>query len=235
MVDINPIKKVTLTEQITKLIASWIMDGKLNPGEKLPNERELAERLGVNRGRVRESLRALAIVGLITIKPGQGSFVNEKNESIPADTIIWLFHAEVNNFIEIYEARKLIESEIYLKAAPKLDNENRTILNNLVNELKRIVDKDKDNFIRYQDTLDKFDLCMADWSGNKIYEKLMQQIIYLRRNQMVKILNVPGALKNSLESRITLVKAIVSNDHKLKEIIEQIYKDTEPFYQSLES
>ena len=46
----EPLKKVTLTEQIMEQIAGMITSGQLKPGDKLPNERDLAELFGVLRG-----------------------------------------------------------------------------------------------------------------------------------------------------------------------------------------
>src|SRR5690625_4909433 len=102
---ISPITKRTATEQVMEQIASWITTNKLKPGDKLPNERLLAEQFGVNRGRIRESLRALSLIGLIVIKPGEGSFVNERESPIPADTISWMYYNEINNFEDVYAAR----------------------------------------------------------------------------------------------------------------------------------
>ena len=50
----EPLKKVTLTEQIMEQIAGMITSGQLKPGDKLPNERDLAELFGVTRSRIRE-------------------------------------------------------------------------------------------------------------------------------------------------------------------------------------
>ena len=62
-------------------IADKIVSGELKPGEKLPNERSLAMHLGVSRGQVREALRALSLVGLVVIKPNDGTFVSEAEQT----------------------------------------------------------------------------------------------------------------------------------------------------------
>src|SRR4051794_16076813 len=97
MAHIKAIKKMTITEQIMEQIAGLIRSGELIPGEQLPNERVLAEQFGVTRGRVREALRALSLIGLITIKAGEGSFVNKQEMPIPPETIVWMFHNELHN------------------------------------------------------------------------------------------------------------------------------------------
>lgn len=75
--EITPVKKVTITEQIMEQLATQIIDGKLAAGEQLPTERELAVVFNVTRSRVREALRALSLIGMIVIKPGEGTFVSD--------------------------------------------------------------------------------------------------------------------------------------------------------------
>ena len=112
--EIKPIKKVTLTEQIMQQIASQIISGQLKPGEKLPTERAFAEMFEVNRGRIREALRALSLIGLVNIKPGEGSFVSSNKDRISEESVLWTYHEDVHNYEEIYAARQLIETEVYL-------------------------------------------------------------------------------------------------------------------------
>ena len=108
--DYEPLKKVTLTEQVMERLAGMITSGQLKPGDKLPNERDLAELFGVTRSRVREALRALSLVGMLTIKPGDGSFVSEEGAKIPEETVMWMYYQEMRRHDEIYAARNLIES-----------------------------------------------------------------------------------------------------------------------------
>ncbi|MEK5444623.1 MULTISPECIES: FadR/GntR family transcriptional regulator [unclassified Fredinandcohnia] len=228
MVKINPIKRVTLTEQILEQVASWIISNELKPGDKLPNERLLAEEFQVNRGRIRESLRALALIGLIEIKPGEGSFVSAKESVLPAETILWMYHDEVNNLEEVYAARKLIESEVYLEAADRMTENEITVLDDIMKKLKNTP---KNNNEEFQRLLDDFDLYMGSCSGNKIYNKLMQTIVHLRHQSMVKILNVPGARENSINSRTKLIKAIkLRNLEEVKEAIDLNFTGAKKFY-----
>ncbi|RFB14984.1 FadR family transcriptional regulator [Bacillus sp. HNG] len=228
MVKINPIKRVTLTEQVLEQVASWITSNELKPGDKLPNERLLAEEFGVNRGRIRESLRALALIGLITIKPGEGSFVSGKESVLPAETILWMYHNEVNNLEEVYAARKLIESEVYLEAAERMTEDEIKVIDDILKDLKKVP---KTNAEEFQRLLDDFDLYMGSCSGNKIYNKLMQTIVHLRHQSMVKILNVPGARENSIKSRTKLVKAVKEkNLEEVKKAIELNFSGAKRFY-----
>ncbi|RYD02051.1 hypothetical protein N752_26735 [Desulforamulus aquiferis] len=73
----KPIKAKKIYEEIVEQIKGMITSGELNAGDKLVPERELAERLQVGRSAVREAYRALEAIGLIEIRPGEGTFVRE--------------------------------------------------------------------------------------------------------------------------------------------------------------
>ena len=82
-----------LSQQAGKTLYSWIaVEKRFRPGEKLPNEVELSAQLGVSRATLREALRALSLVGMLTIKPGDGSFVSEEGAKIPEETVMWMFY-----------------------------------------------------------------------------------------------------------------------------------------------
>ncbi len=62
-------------ERIAERIAAEIRAGRLEPGARLPGERELARRLEVGRASVREAIGALQVRGVLETRPGSGSFV----------------------------------------------------------------------------------------------------------------------------------------------------------------
>ncbi|WP_256761885.1 FadR/GntR family transcriptional regulator [Cohnella sp. WQ 127256] len=232
MFEVKAVKKITVTEQIMEQIAGLITSGQITPGEQLPNERDLAEKFQVTRGRVREALRALSLVGLITIKAGEGSFVNEQRVPLPVETITWMFHSEIHNLDEVYAARQLIETEVYLSAASLATIENHAYLQNILDSLRQAMNSiDPASFL---DGLDNFDLYMGDISGNRIYAKLMQTVVYLRRETSLRLLHVPGAIESSLDMRTLLLKSIQAKDMKLvKESIKAHFRNSKRFYDTI--
>jgi GntR family transcriptional repressor for pyruvate dehydrogenase complex len=227
----QPIKKVTITEQIMENIAQMITDGKLVPGEQLPNERLLAEQFGVARGRIREALRALSLVGLITIKAGEGSFIGNREQPIRKDTITWLFHHELHNLDEVYDARKLIESCVYLSAAKYATDEQFIKLDEILSKMKMYANKNKPNAETFAMVLNELDLYIGEICGNQIYFKLMQTMIHLRQNTIERLLNVPGSIKKSIETRSLLIDALKSRDiNKVEKAIDYFFESARTFY-----
>src|SRR4030095_13840330 len=74
---IAPITPPRIYEEIVRQVKQMIAEGRLKSGDRLPPERDLAEKFVVSRTSVREALRALESLGLIEIRPGEGTFVRE--------------------------------------------------------------------------------------------------------------------------------------------------------------
>jgi DNA-binding FadR family transcriptional regulator len=73
--NLGPLRPTQVYERIAERIAGEIRMGLLRPGERLPSERDLAQRLEVGRSSVREAIAALQLHGVIETRPGSGSFV----------------------------------------------------------------------------------------------------------------------------------------------------------------
>ncbi len=75
----RPVRQRRAFEEICQRIRAQLADGGLKPGDKLPEERELAARLGVGRNALREALRSLEIAGLVERRKGAkgGAFIRE--------------------------------------------------------------------------------------------------------------------------------------------------------------
>ena len=75
-----------LYKQVADKIQDLIAAESLRPGDKLPGERELADRMGVSRTVVREAIRVLGVRGLVRVKSGCGTYVSNDNYNYPLMT-----------------------------------------------------------------------------------------------------------------------------------------------------
>ncbi|MCX6026842.1 MAG: winged helix-turn-helix domain-containing protein, partial [Chloroflexi bacterium] len=76
--DLEPLRnseRVPLHAKAFKALEDWIRSGRFKPGEKLPSEDELSDRLGISRSTLREALGYLETHGLISRRQGIGTFV----------------------------------------------------------------------------------------------------------------------------------------------------------------
>ncbi|MCM3179117.1 FCD domain-containing protein [Cytobacillus horneckiae] len=141
-----------------------------------------------------------------------------------------MYYKEIDNFEDIYAARKLIESEVLLEASQHLSDNEINNLEEILQNLNNLSIKEKNN-AAFQQLLDEFDLHLGLCSSNKIYSKLMQTIIHLRHESMLKILNVPGAWENSIEWRTRFIQAIKDRDMEMvKKAIDFNFTRAKLFY-----
>jgi GntR family transcriptional repressor for pyruvate dehydrogenase complex len=80
-VDLEPLASSRRSEEVFERLRSRILSGALRAGERLPNERDLAKTLHVNRASVREALKRLELLELVDVVHGQGTFVRELGAS----------------------------------------------------------------------------------------------------------------------------------------------------------
>lgn len=94
-----------------------IMTGRLQPGTKLPPERELAQQFGLSRPIVREILRGMHERGLIKIVPARGAFVEEPSASNGARSLESFYRRRNATAREVMEARLMLEAHAARLAA----------------------------------------------------------------------------------------------------------------------
>lgn len=101
------VRTVSLAEGAAVKIADQITSGTIRPGQRLPPERELAQRLGLSRGALREGLRTLESVGLVTARVGQGRFVADAGSDRPSMALTALMQIQPSG--DIVALRYLLE------------------------------------------------------------------------------------------------------------------------------
>lgn len=127
------LKKTNLSEQLILQLAESIREGELDPGDRLPSERELAKRMKVSRATVREGLRVMESHGLIAIRPGSGTFIANGS---PEGLAIALSHIAVR---DVFELRRLLEPSICFLAAERATPDDLSRLESILTEQERSV------------------------------------------------------------------------------------------------
>ena len=112
---LKPVEKQRVAEEITEQLRGLILDGKYPPGSKLPPERELSKRLGVNRASLREALKKLEHLGLVRIRQGDGTRVQNFMETGGIELVQHLLPLAGGNpelIRDLLEFRRLFGREI---------------------------------------------------------------------------------------------------------------------------
>lgn len=150
------------------ILALITIDKKFMPGDKLPNENDLAEELNVSRITLREAIRILATNGIVEIKRGKGTFVCQDIDFENINAFLPLSNIKVA-VKDLYEMRLIFEPEAaYYATLRASDNELKKIL-----EYGRIIEKKiRDNEDR-TDIEKKFHISISNATHNEFMNKLM--------------------------------------------------------------
>src|SRR5690606_35424955 len=110
-----------ITARTMSALIRLIEDRKYAPGERLPSERELAERFEVGRGVVREVLSVLEGMRYLQRKRNSGIYLNERPERISLETLALFSNLNVSlskqRLAEVMEARRILEVQAIMLAA----------------------------------------------------------------------------------------------------------------------
>src|SRR5262245_33032024 len=79
-----------VTDQAIESIKQMIVSGELGPGDRLPREAELAERLGLSRNSLREAVTALSLVRVLEVRQGDGTYVTSLDPELLLETMAFV-------------------------------------------------------------------------------------------------------------------------------------------------
>lgn len=161
-------KQDKISTQIIRQIREAIMDGRLKPGEALPQEKDLVASFGVSKHTLREALRALEGLGLLTIRRGAGGgpVVREIDWATARDYFANFLHFQDFTLADISEVRKLMEPYITRRATELMSEEELA-------ELVRVHEECVDAFSKKQDVIRnetevRFHVLMGKYAGNAV-------------------------------------------------------------------
>ena len=98
-----------ISDRVAEQIRNYIVDQRLNEGERLPSERRLAELVGSSRPTVSQALRTLSLQGLVKIRPGAGAFVLRNPSSMVDTSVNLMLQLEPESLAEAAHLRFLLE------------------------------------------------------------------------------------------------------------------------------
>ena len=113
--------KSSYPEQIADSIRETIVRKQLAAGDRLPSERALAEEFGVGRSSIREGIRSLAALGVLDVRPGEGTYVSTNLTSSVLHPLSWAIFLSDSLGHDLVEARKVIEPAIAELAAKRAE------------------------------------------------------------------------------------------------------------------
>lgn len=179
--ELKRLKTQDLQDQIEDQIKLYITKRGLKSGDPLPTEKELADRLGISRTAIRETLKAMESLGIIEVRPGIGRFIREFNFDAILNNLPYSLETDVRNFKDILEIRVGLETFFLSRDIALFTTEDIAGLEGLLNRLKFMVDEDSaepDLITLHTD----FHCALYKKSDNQLLIKLIKIFATVQRN-----------------------------------------------------
>lgn len=153
------VRQSTVTQKIISQIRTAVLEGKLQPGDKLPSEKEMVVQFQVSKQSLREAMRALEHIGLIVLRKGigGGAFIVEVDVEVAKESLTNYLYFKNLSIEDLSEFRKLIEPHAAAKVAENISAKklqelaelNRSANENLKNDRTYEASQDEFNFHRF--------------------------------------------------------------------------------------
>lgn len=196
---------MAVTDDAIDKLRSMIVSGELRPGARLPREADLAEMLGLSRNSLREAVHALALVRILDVRQGDGTYVS----SLAADSLVEAlnfivdFHRDAS-VLELLEVRRILEPATCAKAA-------LSITPIAIDELADILDRaTADSPVEELVAADvEFHRAIAKASGNAMLTSLLESLSApTQRARVWRGMTQRGALQRTLDEHRAIFGAI---------------------------
>lgn len=205
--EFETIRRDKVYEGVAKQIERLILK-KLQPGDKLPSERELAEMLRVSRSSIRDAIRSLELMGMVEPRQGAGTIVRELSSESMLNPIANALKRKGELIGELLDFRKMLEPQLAARAATRVSDEE-------VSEMEEILDRQEQRLRTGESTVgedSEFHYAIALASGNSVVLKVLDTLMDLLRDSRERSLQEDGRQQKSLAGHRRILTAIKRRD-----------------------
>lgn len=195
---LRTVRRVRLHEEIVIQLAELIRQGQLQPGDRLPPERELADRFGVSRSSVREALRILELHGLVARRPGTGTVIAG---GTPQGLIRSLTQLALHDIIEL---RLIVEPAVAALAAERASPADISRLEDILREQEAQIQRGETGAAADA----AFHLAIAQATHNRALVRLAEALAEILAVSRDPCVQTPQRSRLSLQSHRQILGAI---------------------------
>jgi GntR family transcriptional regulator, transcriptional repressor for pyruvate dehydrogenase complex len=204
MTEFGVFERDMLPERIANRIVSLISERQLRPGDKLPSERDLAGMMQVSRPSLREALRALAMLNIVEIRQGSGTYVSSLKPELLVEHLDFVFALDDSTFAELLEARSVLEPSIAALAAANASDEELQALDECMEKIKSAVE-DPSSFLEADLELHQK---ITQAARNQILARFMTSLTRLGLASRTRTVALPGVREQTVEDHQEIVDAL---------------------------
>ena len=212
MIGFQPVSQTSrLSERVFLQIRDAIAAGRYQSGDKLPSENELTGVFKVSRTSVREAMKMLAGQGLVTVRRGLGAYVEHRNPSYLTNLQNILLR-EKDNILELFQIRKILETEAAAWAAEKARPEDIEKMEQLLVKAKMLVRDPKVSRQKLYKINTEFHHTLIKAAGNRTLLKVMSGLMNMLTGGRDIMLQLPGRHVGSVAGHREILAAIKDGD-----------------------
>ncbi len=197
-----------LTMRVVNHIRTMIETGSLQPGDKIPPEREFARKLRISRASLRTGIGYLAAMGVMDVRHGVGTFVAVGPPEIGKSSLSLLGALHGFQSWQMFEARRILESEMAALAAERGRENHFAAMSEEVAEMYATVGNPMEYLIHDV----RFHRVIAQASGNPILAALMETITSALYDERRKTVERSRSLRESADMHREVYRAIRSRN-----------------------
>jgi DNA-binding FadR family transcriptional regulator len=200
---------MAVTDEAIEKIKAMIVSGALRPGERLPKEADLAADLGLSRNSLREAVRALALMNILDVRQGDGTYVTSLAAPVLLEALSFIvdFHRD-DTVLEFLQVRRVLEPAATAMAAALVTTDEVAVLNELLDSLG---DEPSIEELVANDL--KFHRLIAGYSGNSVICSLLDTLSgSTTRARIWRGLTQSGATARTLAEHRAIVDALAAHD-----------------------
>lgn len=163
---------MAVTDEAITRIKEMIVSGELAPGDRLPPENVLSERLGLSRNSLREAVKALEVIRVLDVRRGDGTYVTSLKPELLLEAMSFVIDVQSNETIlDILEVRRILEAHAAASAARRVTEEQIAELETL---LARITEASSVEELVEHDV--QFHQAIAHAGGNEYLANLLHSM-----------------------------------------------------------
>jgi len=204
------LREPSITTRICSEIIRFIDAEQLQPGDRLPSERDLASQLGVSRPSVREANRILQSEGRVNIVHGRGVFVTDSQQA--AEELRRSLIEFQHTTDELFAMREVLEVPAARWAAELQSERGLAEVQKAHDLLSETSYSDPPNFDQLLELDMNFHLAIVRASGNRFLTQTQGVLNEILMTGMLSTLRIPGRLDQSREEHRAILDALLSGD-----------------------
>lgn len=208
---LSPVARQSLADGLAERVRQLIQAEGFGPGDRLPSIADMARHFGVGHPTLREALKKLETLGIVSIRHGSGVYVGKNNESLLISNPVFAGSFSRKLLVDLVEARIPIELTSVKLAATNATNEH-------IRQMKAFLTQAADS-LGDDAALTRVNMAfhreIASASGNPVLGQLLEVLTNVFLDEQREILNIYGSRQKDHSEHVQIFEALAARDAEL--------------------